>query len=1118
MSISVICPNGHRITAKETLAGKSVRCPKCKAVIEIPLPDEPEVLADFETLEEWDPLNDGAQSDGGSSLFDLDAFADPLGNPAEFQPLQSTAPLAASAYSQPFASSSSPATKVERSRPESGSNAATTTIWAAAGSGLLVGLLFTGLSGWLLLSGRSDSQVVASAATPLSPTSSVATDSPLVRTEVEGAAEPAAAEPPPAAASAPEVKTVAAAANEPGLSFGSLQAAASPLDLAEVKSDDRLEVYKLPGKTWAADYDRASGRFAVTNDDLGVIVYDIDETARGRAGPVGAIPLEGLPTAVCFKTAGRRLFLVAAANERSEVQLFDAESFKPVGEVPIPTAKFLDYLCGHPSPDDPHVYYSTQRYDQDVSRRFKPDQLGRIDVTSMKVAALNTLQPKHGGPQEIEAASIQFSDQGELLYVRSPAGSFSCLSLERDNGGMDTLKLQGGTNPQASCAVGTNDQLVASGPTVMNRCFSVYQGSAEFDVEAFFPSRPLMLGFTENAFACGSTNDFRTVATIPLPSECVPSPGFRDDFRKLTRHRPKFTADFHKVFIDEDRGLAMAVLSEHVVVVPLARLQLPTEKSITVTQRLPTKLLVNEKVTLELQVEADDVTFEIGDGRAANRNHVYKEALGADGFDENLPVISHRTLTWTPTPAQLGRKWIHLRTKQGKLTRDWSWVVDVEQKKSAIPFYVTGVNIEFSGKLAVVWGRSHATASEQKFYLGLLDVERGELLQQTEVPKLVESATLDDSGVYVCNGLQLMRLDRKTLDVQQRVEFGSAAELQVVGGKYLAATGRRGSFDRFNIPDLTPAEPPVNSYEFIPLGGRLNDQSMWDGIVWDTEMKTPELLAFPARFGISPERLGVGIIGGGPGLFGYQVPDRYAGPCNTETPTFATACTLFGYSGFAYVQNGRLNAHAPILHLNGQRPEKPVKSVALSTFGKGKDASTYLSSSREVIGVASGGELTLIPAAEIVPSTSSFRIARKQSTFVLETAATTVRYEANDATKFRLFLWPQQPDPSFYEEPQLTAESQDGSFTLTLEPDKLSEHASQFLQKAQFPDGRLKSIDDYLEKVGPVFETLVGRKPEGVPFPIFAAVVAESSYQETDTLVHYFLVEVPRTSVEGKVQ
>ena len=39
MPIQLVCPNGHRLTAKESSAGKSGKCPVCKTPVSIPIPN-----------------------------------------------------------------------------------------------------------------------------------------------------------------------------------------------------------------------------------------------------------------------------------------------------------------------------------------------------------------------------------------------------------------------------------------------------------------------------------------------------------------------------------------------------------------------------------------------------------------------------------------------------------------------------------------------------------------------------------------------------------------------------------------------------------------------------------------------------------------------------------------------------------------------------------------------------------------------------------------------------------------------------------------------------------------------------------------------------------------------
>src|SRR4051812_9981839 len=38
-TIPVTCPNGHKIRAKASLAGRQVPCPACKQVVQVPSPD-----------------------------------------------------------------------------------------------------------------------------------------------------------------------------------------------------------------------------------------------------------------------------------------------------------------------------------------------------------------------------------------------------------------------------------------------------------------------------------------------------------------------------------------------------------------------------------------------------------------------------------------------------------------------------------------------------------------------------------------------------------------------------------------------------------------------------------------------------------------------------------------------------------------------------------------------------------------------------------------------------------------------------------------------------------------------------------------------------------------------
>jgi len=46
MSIDVVCPNGHRLHVKDRLAGRTGRCPVCKARVKVPRPPGEEISED----------------------------------------------------------------------------------------------------------------------------------------------------------------------------------------------------------------------------------------------------------------------------------------------------------------------------------------------------------------------------------------------------------------------------------------------------------------------------------------------------------------------------------------------------------------------------------------------------------------------------------------------------------------------------------------------------------------------------------------------------------------------------------------------------------------------------------------------------------------------------------------------------------------------------------------------------------------------------------------------------------------------------------------------------------------------------------------------------------------
>jgi hypothetical protein len=96
MSITVTCPNGHSLQAKEKHAGKTVQCPKCRAPVSVPLDglevvDELETTDELETIDELHTLaEDGFGFGGDEELGTLDDLGNfDLGSEIVQQPLPS---------------------------------------------------------------------------------------------------------------------------------------------------------------------------------------------------------------------------------------------------------------------------------------------------------------------------------------------------------------------------------------------------------------------------------------------------------------------------------------------------------------------------------------------------------------------------------------------------------------------------------------------------------------------------------------------------------------------------------------------------------------------------------------------------------------------------------------------------------------------------------------------------------------------------------------------------------------------------------------------------------------------------------------------------------------------
>ena len=467
------------------------------------------------------------------------------------------------------------------------------------GGGSVVGLLLLGLLAWFLFGGSAEEPSVVAESTPASPRGVVqpappgSTSQPADKPEAQNSvadATPANSEP-------------TAPAREP-----------QPLALTRIDLDKRLLGYELPGATWAAAYDEATGRLAMTNDEEGVVIYDLDDLLSGKLAPVATLPTDGLPTAVCLKVLADRRVFVLAGQDAPKLQLVDADTLEQFGEIALEDLKFVDFLAGSSNPDDPFVYYSTHQYrgvitaDSDREDNKTADRLGRVDLVSRK-------QNDHTAQRFIDVA---LSPDGERLYARpnSTANGVTGAWSELLGYSGDAIRSRITSWPRNSMAspVQSLGEVVAVNTSVYDRSMRVLTVRLDYAPGAAFKDRPLLVGLSKGEIVFGSANDYRRVASIPLPGHWLRTDRMADaaDFRLRHAVSPSVRSGFLDISADSTRATAVITFGEHLVLAPLGKLELRAEPSLFVGTPLPGTVAPGEQVELDLKLktEAAGVTFE----------------------------------------------------------------------------------------------------------------------------------------------------------------------------------------------------------------------------------------------------------------------------------------------------------------------------------------------------------------------------------------------------------------------------------------------------------------------------------------------------------------------------
>jgi hypothetical protein len=451
---------------------------------------------------------------------------------------------------------------------------------------------------------------------------------------------------------------------------------------------------------------------------------------------------------------------------------------------------------------------------------------------------------------------------------------------------------------------------------------------------------------------------------------------------------------------------------------------------------------------------------------------------------------------------------------------------------------VEGVQADQKGELAVVWGRAARDSAGGEGLIGVLDVKSGSLLRQKTLPRPVVSASIDVSGVYA--GLnpfepneprgpkptQLLALDVDTLEIRKEIDVPEHVYgLQVLAGKQLVVM--QGATSRcFDLPDLKPVDADSEVPAPFPAYGRLQDGWVRDGIVWDKDMKEPQLLLLPVPWLQSERmmsmdrrsplegRVYIRVSGVQTCLFG-----KGAAPYSGEFPVRGVAGGLTARDGilrFYKDQESSIVGDPAERRPDVEVPLHPPDWFArLSESGRpALNAGTVISQGLAEICVVSDGDLLIFSLPSLTAYYETFQFRQAQSTFAVESGKTLdLKYEAPGSAQYHLEVRHEWLT-DFEDEPVLVQTSADGQFSF--DPDPMKRLAGLVFQKSgiQFdPDqarDRTAAIRQLEARYSPTFRLLTGRKPKGIPMPVYVTVVAvHNDGNRHAALCHAVLVDIP---------
>ena len=864
---------------------------------------------------------------------------------------------------------------------------------------------------------------------------------------------------------------------------------AKPFD----SGDRRFQSYLLPGESWGLAYEPTSGQIAVTNDQAGVLIFDVDDLLAGKYSPK-VISINGIPSGVCLKNFQSRPKFIVSKIDSPLLDVIDSQDLASVMSIKLSGPKGVATITCNSIANDPMLYciaatsvIKTSEWDDWTGR------LLQVDLTNNQILA----------SRERFTSVFPTEDGNTLLGTKlsSPEPSFFRLekaansvwgNAEFLDGGYRKSSLDQDLGLKLNCGAFQNQPLVAD-----LRRSNHGTGHA------------IRIGSTTRSFE----SKYFEIKCFSKPNEKSEKAGRQ--WSKSISNEELGTCESWAT--DDKRDLFLLVKNGVLLICRLNDLDLGTPPLFLVpTQRMPRIARIGEKIRFKfdelpdgakLEFLPDSSSIHVNAGTFAMSDKVYINSDGS-GLNRGVPVIVNRELRWMPVPQQAGWNTLKFKASLGEQFAEWQWDVFVSTPSFTLPFSVKGM--ELSNEIeAVAWGESfpEPDVKEPVFVVAKIDIETRKVVRKMEISEQVRCAACNENDMYFYSSTskRLFHFDLESRKQVKSVESLPWDRLTIIGGKYLMAEVLKEPVEArevscYELPSLEEVSFRKGLDPSLTCR-KCESDILWDGILWDENWK-PKLLLHPfsssgrkhPEFPLRDISDGVRLTNGGPML--YQISNSGIGrerPVPQQYLQYYPAVLFFSQGSIETRDFSRSRESGSIMNWSIADPRSSSENC-------------YFTSSRNHVYATTSGRVFEIPMDHLIPDRSSrFAIDQAQSHFLLSaTEEMCLDYDAENATDFQLSLF--APIAGFK---IWSGESSSGHFSPLFDANQLRTLAIEIAGGTP-ENPEWESLKSYVRTVNPMIQKLTNTQPKGIAIPI-RAVITANNFEETSGFQHYFYIDVPET-------